>query len=81
MTVATMRVGEVCSMTSGPEYGYGATGNFSFPSVPPNATLCYTLELLAFSPPTEKKLNEMFYEERLEAALRRRKEVCLAVFP
>jgi tetratricopeptide (TPR) repeat protein len=70
-----MQRGERCHLWVTPEYGYGATGSFSFPTVPPNASLTYDVELLDFEPPTEgKEQRDMTYEERLEAAERRRTE-------
>lgn len=41
--VATMRVGEKAILKCSPEYGYGAAG--SPPSIPPNATLLFEVEL------------------------------------
>jgi FKBP-type peptidyl-prolyl cis-trans isomerase len=39
LVVATMRCGEKCRIWAAPKYGYGERGNFSFPTVPPNADL------------------------------------------
>ena len=70
-----MRVGEKSHIWTTAEYGYGARGNFSFPTIPPNAELVYEVELLDFEPPREEKSHSnMTYEERLEAAERRRCE-------
>lgn len=74
--VAQMLVGEVCEVEVMPEYGFGEKGSFSFPCVRPNATLLYELELVASSPPADKKKSDMFFEERLEAAQRLRLQVC-----
>ena len=73
--VATMKVGEICHVWVEPEYGYGEKGNFSFPSVPPNAQLTYAIELMDYEPPvddSEARRGSMTYEERLEASQRRR---------
>lgn len=75
--VATMKPGEVCHAWVSPEYGYGDEGNFSFPSVPAKAMLSYSIHLVDFeSPKTEELSGSGFltYEERLEAAKRRRLE-------
>eukprot|EP01025_Chloroclados_australasicus_P049812 TRINITY_DN5694_c1_g1_i4.p1 TRINITY_DN5694_c1_g1~~TRINITY_DN5694_c1_g1_i4.p1 ORF type:complete len:374 (-),score=52.22 TRINITY_DN5694_c1_g1_i4:200-1192(-) len=73
--VGSMRKGEKCILHVAPEYGYGVKGNFSFPSVPPYSKLEYEVELIDFSPVEEgKPVKEMFFEERLEAAQRRRLE-------
>lgn len=75
LAVASMHVGERARVWVTPEYGYGPKGNFSFPTIPPNANLIYDIELLDFEPPTEgKSHSDMTYEERLEAAERRRAE-------
>lgn len=73
--VGTMKVGEICHVWVAPEYGYGEKGNFSFPSVPPNAHLTYAVELMDFEPPvddSETRHGSLTYEERLEASQRRR---------
>lgn len=75
IAVARMLVGEVCNVEVAPECGYGDQGSFSFPCVKPNATLLYELELVAASPPAEKRKGDMFFEERLEAAQRLRLQV------
>lgn len=72
LAVAAMRVGETCELESDAAHGYGATGRFSFPSVPPAAALRYELQLVGMQPATEKPMSEMFYEERVEAAQRQR---------
>lgn len=70
-----MRVGERAHVWVNPEYGWGTRGNFSFPTIPPNAALTYDIELLDFEPPAEgKSSRDLTYEERLEAADRRRLE-------
>ncbi|XP_054997807.1 peptidyl-prolyl cis-trans isomerase FKBP4 [Sorex araneus] len=48
IAVATMKVGEVCHITCKPEYAYGSAG--SPPSIPPNATLVFEVELFEFRP-------------------------------
>lgn len=76
--VATMKVGEICHVWVTPEYGYGESGNFSFPSIPPSAHLSYAIQLVDFEPPpksqddTQYDTSSLTYEERLEAATRRR---------
>ena len=58
-----------------PEYAFGERGSFSFPSVAPNAALEYDVELLAFEAVAEDRpRSSLTYEERLEAAARRRAE-------
>lgn len=46
MAVATMRIGETAKITIAPEYAYGEAG--SGDKIPPNATLCFEVELLGF---------------------------------
>jgi hypothetical protein len=77
VAVAHMHVGEKSVVEVGPEYGFGEKGSFSFPSVKPNAALVYELELVAASPPEDKRKQDMFFEERLEAAQRLRLQVPL----
>lgn len=73
--VATMKRGERCNLRVAPEYGYGDQGSFSFPAVPPGAVLIYEVELLQWEAATEEKpRSDMLFEERLEAAERRRLE-------
>lgn len=72
-----MSVGEVCQVIVTPEYGFGEKGNFSFPSVQPNANIQYEVEMLGFTPPEEKERKDMFFEERLEAATRMRARVSI----
>lgn len=76
LAMLQMSVGESCQVTVTPEYGYGEKGNFSFPSVKPNAHIEYDIELLGVAPPQEKERKNMFFEERLEAATRMRAIVC-----
>lgn len=65
--------GEKARLWVDPARGYGARGSFSFPAVPPDAHLIYDVELIDFDPPTEgRAVGDMLYEERLEAAARRR---------
>lgn len=71
-----MLAGESCKLKISPAYGYGSKGSFSFPSVPPNASLEYDVTLLGFSPPAEKEVSQMFFEERIDAAHRTRIKVC-----
>ena len=71
--VGTMRKGEVCEAFVHSSAGYGDEGSFSFPSVPPKADLSYVVELVDFEPPQNGARDWfMTYEERLEAAKRRR---------
>lgn len=75
LAVASMRVGERAWVWVDAQYGWGAQGNFSFPTIPPNASLTYEIELIDYEPPSEdKSYREMTYEERLEASDRRRGE-------
>lgn len=46
MGIATMKKGEKCILTCGPEYAYGASG--SPPNIPPHATLKFELEMLGW---------------------------------
>jgi FKBP-type peptidyl-prolyl cis-trans isomerase len=49
LAVAKMRNGEKAVVyVTNPKYGYGEKGNFSFPSVPPNASLVYEIELVGW---------------------------------
>lgn len=74
--VATMRPGErslVYIMDH--KYGYGAKGSFSFPSVPPACQLVYDVTMITCEPPDEDRdRRTMLFEERLEAAERRKME-------
>eukprot|EP00887_Chlorella_sp_A99_P006126 scaffold22.g6126.t1 len=65
LAVSTMRPGEVAEVSVAPEYGFGERGNFSFP----------TVELVGFeAADDEKEPRHMLFEERLEAAERRRQD-------
>ncbi|KAM8717661.1 hypothetical protein ACLKA7_004370 [Drosophila subpalustris] len=46
MGVATMKLGERCFLTCAPNYAYGAAG--SPPSIPPDSTLIFELEMLGW---------------------------------
>lgn len=75
LAVASMRRGERAHLWVSPEYGYGSSGSFSFPTVPPAAALTYDIELLDWEPPEEgKEQRDMLFEERVEVAERRRAE-------
>jgi tetratricopeptide (TPR) repeat protein len=68
-----MRRGERARVWAAPVHGYGPAGSFSFPTVPPDSHLAYDLELLDWEPPEEgRPARAMLFEERLEAAARRR---------
>jgi tetratricopeptide (TPR) repeat protein len=74
--VATMRRGEHARLWVSPAYGYGAAGSFSFPTVPPNASLVYDIHLLDFEPPEEgegdREDRQLTFEQLVEAAELRR---------
>ncbi|GBF95318.1 peptidyl-prolyl cis-trans isomerase [Raphidocelis subcapitata] len=76
LALQTMRRGERAAVyVTDPAYGYGKQGSFSFPSVPPDAALVYVVTLVAWEPPEEKSDRRgLLFEERLEAAERRRLE-------
>ncbi|CAB3226989.1 unnamed protein product [Arctia plantaginis] len=44
--IMTMKKGEVCVLTCAPEYAYGAAG--SKPTIPPNATLKFEIEMIGW---------------------------------
>lgn len=46
MGIATMKLGEKCFLHCAPDYAYGAAG--SPPSIPPNSTLIFELEMLGW---------------------------------
>jgi peptidylprolyl isomerase len=60
-----MRKGEKATLVCSPDYAYGARG--SPPSIPPNATLHFEVELLDFKD-KEKELWEYSDEEKMTAA-------------
>jgi peptidylprolyl isomerase len=66
---ATMRRGERAFLQGAPELCYGAGG--SPPTIPPNATLRFEVELLSFGP-KPKRLEEMSGAEKLAEALARK---------
>lgn len=74
ITAAGMRKGEIAKvLVSDPKYGFGEMGNFSFPAVPPNCSLLYEVEMINWDNEySEPQREQMLYEERLEAAERRR---------
>ncbi|KAK9820125.1 hypothetical protein WJX72_006361 [[Myrmecia] bisecta] len=75
LAVASMQRGERCQLSVAPTYGFGPSGSFSFPAVPCDAQLDYDLELIDFEPVDEtREAHTLMYEERLEAAERRRLE-------
>jgi len=68
---ATMTRGEKANLICKPEYAYGASGSGSV--IPPNATLKFEVELLAFKP-KPKEVAEMSVTERLTAAKKHKDE-------
>ncbi len=71
--VYSMTKWERCVFYVTPEQGYGEEGHLSFPSIPPNASLVYSVMLYGWiANPKERRREEMMFEERLEAANRRR---------
>ena len=67
--------GEHAELRCTSQYGFGAHGSFSFPSVPQDADLEYDIELLSFTEPEDREVGGMLFEERLEAAKRARLKV------
>ncbi|XP_075264326.1 uncharacterized protein LOC142356266 [Convolutriloba macropyga] len=69
-----MTKGQTAEVKCSPKYGYGEKGSFSFPSVPPNASLTYVVELIDWEAPEEFEDPKayMFFEDKLEASERRR---------
>lgn len=63
--VATMTAGERCYLTCSPENAYGEAG--SPPTIPPNATLRFEVELLSFAP-KPKPLYDQTATERIALA-------------
>eukprot|EP00775_Hariotina_reticulata_P007506 gene7506-7716_t len=76
LAVSTMKPGERSLVyVTDPAYGYGDKGSFSFPSVPPCCQLVYEVDMVTWEPPSEDvDRRSMLFEERLEAAERRRLE-------
>jgi tetratricopeptide (TPR) repeat protein len=75
LAVATMQRGERSLLRVSPHYGFGENGSFSFPTVPSNASLEYEVELIDWGEVDEDKdPGSMMFEERLEAAQRRKAE-------
>jgi peptidylprolyl isomerase len=60
---AGMKIGEVATITCKSEYAYGERG--SGPTIPPNATLKFDVELLAIG---AKEKGELTIKEKIEAA-------------
>ena len=63
--VATMKLGETCELICAPEYAYGESG--SPPSIPPNATLKFEVELLDFDEPAETPAEKIARAEENKA--------------
>ena len=71
-----MLPGERCRLWVGWELAYGERGRSegpSRPAVPPRQDIMYDVELLRWEPPQELPKSEMLFEERCEAAERRRR--------
>jgi FKBP-type peptidyl-prolyl cis-trans isomerase len=75
VAAAAMRAGERARLRVAAAYGFGPSGSFSFPSVPPTADLEYEVEMLGFSEAEEREVGDMLFEERLDAAKRARLRV------
>jgi FK506-binding protein 4/5 len=69
--VMSMKKGEQALVTLQPHYAYGAAGNAAL-NIPANAKLKYELELIDWE--KEKNTWEMSKEEKMEAALKAKKE-------
>lgn len=67
-----MRPGERCRLWVSWELAFGERGSASNPVVPPRTDIVYDVELLSWEPPEERPKSEMLFEERCEAAERRR---------
>jgi len=65
--VATMRKGEIATLTCRQDYAYGENG--SPPTIPPNATLIFEVELLSWDDPEPDTP-----EEKIKAATKRKEE-------
>jgi len=73
LALSSMRKGETALVHCTHPYGYGSKGHFSFPHVPGYASLLYQVELLDWdSPDDSRERATMTYEERCEAAERRK---------
>eukprot|EP01027_Heterolobosea_sp_BB2_P012903 GEZU01018662.1.p1 GENE.GEZU01018662.1~~GEZU01018662.1.p1 ORF type:complete len:311 (-),score=93.79 GEZU01018662.1:47-979(-) len=70
--IASMKEGELALLTCAADYAYGSYG--SPPTIPPNATLEFEVELFSFEPADEKKEGEMTAEEKIQAALKKKDE-------
>ncbi|GMI24088.1 hypothetical protein TeGR_g12774 [Tetraparma gracilis] len=68
---ASMKKGEKGFLLLEPDYAYGASG--SPPKIPPNATLCFEVELIGFAD-KEKELWEMSYAEKVAKAKSKKEE-------
>lgn len=69
--VKTMKKGEKALFKLAPSYAYGASG--SSPKIPPNATLIFEIELLAFSD-EEKSKWDYTMAQRIEMAFKFKEE-------
>ncbi|VFQ73803.1 unnamed protein product [Cuscuta campestris] len=71
--ISGMRSGERALLHVGWELAYGKDGSFSFPNVPPEASVMYEVELIGFDETKEGKArSDMTVEERIGAADRRK---------
>ncbi|KAF5746276.1 peptidyl-prolyl cis-trans isomerase FKBP62-like [Tripterygium wilfordii] len=71
--VMTMKKGELGLVTIAPEYAFGSSeSQQELAVVPPNATVCYEVELVSFD--KEKESWDMNAQEKIEAAGKKKEE-------